>query len=155
MKPSFGPIEPKSDFAANQLGASALEECERREWKPSRSSWILLTTLPCFLGGCESEVLPQGEAAVKAAPGPTRLYYGISACAHCHRKPVEPPPVLCRCIEAAIWETEDKHKEAFQVLRGERARRMGELLSIKGAVWEEKSCISCHGVFIEDNRLRH
>src|SRR5262249_49189324 len=46
-------------------------------------------------------------------------------------------------------------KDAFQVLHGDRAREMAELLHFKGPAWEEKSCVSCHGVYIEDKSLRH
>jgi hypothetical protein len=108
-----------------------------------------------FLGGHGQGSQSQRAAAEKAPAGPTRLYFGISACTQCHTKPGESNPVLCRCIEANIWETEDKHKDAFQVLRSERAKEIGELLRIQGPVWEDKSCVSCHGVLIEDNRLRH
>jgi hypothetical protein len=83
------------------------------------------------------------------------LYFGISACSQCHTKPGEPEPVLCRCIEASIWGTKDKHRDAFQVLLSDRAREIGALLKIKAPVWEEKSCVSCHGVLIEDAKLRH
>lgn len=122
--------------------------------KPSRG-WMFLSALACLLSGCARNDPPQAEAAEKALPGPTRLYFGISACAHCHTKPAEPQPVLCRCVEAGIWETEDKHKDAFQVLKGDRARQMGELLHIQGKVWEEKRCVACHGVYVADAKLRH
>jgi hypothetical protein len=97
---------------------------------------------------------PQPEPAQKAAP-PTRLYFGITACAQCHTKPGESEPVLCRCTEAAIWGTEDKHRDAFQVLHGDRAKQIGELMQLPGPVWEQKRCVSCHGVWIDDVKLRH
>src|SRR6516162_6754685 len=88
----------------------------------------LLCVLACFLAGCASGEQPPPRAAENAGPGPTRLYFGIAACSQCHTKPGELEPVLCRCTEATIWGTEDKHKDAFLVLRSERAKEMGELL---------------------------
>ncbi len=87
--------------------------------------------------------------------GPTRLYFGIDACIQCHTRPGEREPVLCRCTEAAVWEAEDKHRDAFKVLHGERAREIGALLRLPTPVWEAKQCVSCHGVWIEDAKLRH
>jgi hypothetical protein len=114
-------------------------------------SVLLLAALAFFLGdrGHGSQ-----QPAGKADPGPTKLYFGIAACTPCHTQPTATEPLLCRCTEAAIWEKEDKHKDAFTVLQGERARRMGELLQIKD-VSKEKGCVSCHGVFIDEEKLRH
>ncbi len=96
---------------------------------------------------------PRPAAAVSS--GPTRLYFGITACTQCHTRPGEPEPVLCRCTEAAIWSAEDKHRDAFQALQSDRAKEIGELLHLQRPVWEEKRCVSCHGVWIEDAKLRH
>jgi hypothetical protein len=86
------------------------------------------------------------------AGGPTPGYFGVSACVNCHTKPPPgAPPLLCRCIEAEIWDKEDKHKNAYNVLKEERAKNMGKILKLDVA--NEKSCIGCHGVYIEDKEL--
>jgi hypothetical protein len=98
---------------------------------------------------------PRQAAAEPARSGPTRLYFGIDACIQCHTRPGEREPVLCRCTEAAIWDAEDKHHDAFQVLHSDRAQQIGTLLRFQHPVWEDKRCVSCHGVWIEDAKRRH
>jgi hypothetical protein len=85
------------------------------------------------------------------------FYTSATSCstAGCHGRETpmvdkELPP-LCRCIEANIWQgkgTEypgDKHRDAFNVLKGPRAREMGELLGWKQKPEEAPECLSCHG----------
>jgi hypothetical protein len=94
--------------------------------------------------------------APKPKDGPTRLYYGVSACAGCHTERAQvrgDPPVLCRCDEAKRWAAEDKHKDAYLGLKGDRAKRMGELLGYKRPVYEEAECLSCHAVAVDDKKL--
>ena len=95
------------------------------------------------------------------APGPklkqvpTQLYFGTSACTNCHTTPDKnSPPVLCRCTEAAIWSSADKHKDAYKNLLGDRGRRMGEWLRIRD-VSKEKSCLACHSQIVENPKLQH
>jgi hypothetical protein len=80
----------------------------------------------------------------------------MAECARCHRQPNkdEPTPLLCRCNEVEIWEKHDRHRMAHQVLLGERARHMGKSLGIPDVSADER-CLSCHGVVIKDERLRH
>jgi hypothetical protein len=80
----------------------------------------------------------------------------VSACAGCHTAPAQvkgDPPVLCRCTEAKIWAAEDKHKDAYLGLKGDRAKRMGELLGYKRPVYEEAECLACHALAVNDKKL--
>src|SRR6266550_4810159 len=92
----------------------------------------------CGTDGCHGNSTPVGEKQA--------TYKGFSS-------------VFARRHELHLWETEDKHKIATKVLRGERGRRMAELLHIKGDITdpstqktnlEWKQCLTCHGVVIED-----
>ena len=63
----------------------------------------------------------------------TPLHLGASSCSNagCHggTPPAKwPLPLLCKCDEYNIWEKEDKHADAYNVLLGARGKRMGELL---------------------------
>src|SRR5262249_6133415 len=74
-------------------------------------------------------------------------YFGVKACAGgCHDQKEPQAGALCRRNESVIWQREDKHGKAYEVLTGKRADKMRELLGIKGKLTEEKQCLSCHGV---------
>src|SRR5439155_10733412 len=96
-----------------------------------------------------------GERQDPAKPKLSPLYVGVSECARCHEEPthIKGAPVLCRCNEVAIWNAHDKHKQAYNVLLEERARQMGKLLGIAN-VHEEKSCLKCHAVVMDDAILK-
>jgi Cytochrome c554 and c-prime len=47
--------------------------------------------------------------------------------------------------EYSIWKTHDKHAQAFALLSGPRATRMGKLLGIED-ITKEASCLSCHAM---------
>ena len=103
---------------------------------------------------------PQFVAQEKPASKPTKLYYGVLACSNggCHANPTNPNQkdiLLCEYDEVRIWSTLDKHKDANSVLKGERGQQMAKLLDIKGDIAQEPSCISCHGVLVEDKKLIH
>ena len=64
------------------------------------------------------------QAPAKAQAGgekPTPIFFGVSACIDCHSKGMT-NPVLCRCTEVLIWEKDDKHRDAYKVLLGERSQ---------------------------------
>jgi 5-methylcytosine-specific restriction endonuclease McrA/mono/diheme cytochrome c family protein len=91
---------------------------------------------------------------------PTKLYYGVAACSSggCHDNPVNPNQkdiLLCNYDEVRIWSKQDKHRDASKVLKSERGRQMAKLLGIKGDITQEPSCISCHGVVVEDKKFIH
>jgi hypothetical protein len=91
------------------------------------------------------------------AGGPTKLYFGTAACSRCHNeaKPLEDKkfPPLCRCTEGVIWDKLDKHKDAYNVLLRDRAKRMGEILGWKVA--DDARCTSCHGVAVKEGTPTH
>jgi hypothetical protein len=114
------------------------------------------------LGGYVAWVGGPGQpalAAQKPAAGPTKLYFGSEACIECHSEGARAKQaLLCRCTEVQIWEKDDKHRDAYKVLLGERAKRMEELLSAGGEKWNvatDSRCVGCHGVVIEDEKLKH
>lgn len=91
---------------------------------------------------------------------PIRLYYGVLACSNggCHNNPTSPNQkdiLLCAYDEVDIWTKHDKHRLAAKVLSGERSKQMAKLLGIKGDIAKEPSCVSCHGVIVEDKNSVH
>jgi Cytochrome c554 and c-prime len=114
-----------------------------------------LALLAWWAGGGRGQA-PKADAGKEADKGPTTLYFGISECARCHTMPgkVDPDdPDLCRLTESKIWDAEDKHRQAFRVLKGERAQKMGKLLHID--VTKDKQCLSCHGVVVPEGAAVH
>jgi hypothetical protein len=106
-----------------------------------------------------SAMLPRQAQRARAgddAPSkPTLRYYGVSECARCHKTPVkdEPAPLLCQCNEYLKW-SEDKHREAFTALAGNRAQAMGKLLKIPD-VTTATECTCCHGIAVTEPTLLH
>src|SRR5437867_2251001 len=58
----------------------------------------------------------------------TKLFFGTDACKDCHNleKPKEDPasPLLCRCTEFGIWDSQDKHRKAYNTLTDPRGTMM-------------------------------
>lgn len=101
-----------------------------------------------------------GVLAPPSEAQPTKLYYGVLACSNggCHNNPATPNQkdiLLCNYDEVRIWSQEDKHKDATKVLKSARGLQMAKLLGIKGDIAKEPSCISCHGVIVEDKKFIH
>jgi hypothetical protein len=91
-----------------------------------------------------------------AAPGLTKLFFGVKACSDggCHAKipgPKEDFDFVCRYNEVLTWQKEDKHKDANKVLKNERSQQMARLLAIKGDISTERTCITCHGAVNESD----
>ena len=88
----------------------------------------------------------------QADDGPSKLFFGAEACRRCHDgKPADQKPVLvCRGDEMKLWR-QDKHREAYSVLFGDRAKQMGELMQLEGSVAIQKECLSCHGANVGDS----
>lgn len=98
---------------------------------------------------------PDAAALARKEEKPTSLYFGASLCVEClkvHRD--RNLDYLCRCIEYTIWDKEDKLRDAYNVLQGEQARRMGAILKWDN-VAERKECLACHSVVIPDERFLH
>src|SRR5262249_47528560 len=138
-------------------GAQAFEDrLVKRESHPVTTGALALSAaLLCLFVAHGQGDPPRPAAAEQARAGPTPLYFGIAPLTQCHTRAGEREPVLCRCTEAAIWDAEDKHRDAFQALHSDRAREIGALLRLPHPVWQEKRCVSCHGVWIEDEKLHH
>jgi hypothetical protein len=89
--------------------------------------------------------------------GLSKFYFGVESCVSCHSKndpsELKPPPVLCRCNEALVWEKGDKHRDAYKNLLGPRGQQMAKLLGIKD-VAKEESCITCHGVYVPPDKSK-
>lgn len=71
---------------------------------------------------------------------------GVHHCALCHDKPSSKfvAEFSVSLNEVHIWDEKDKHRSAYDVLKGERAQRMGEILGID--VTTSADCLSCHAV---------
>jgi len=103
---------------------------------------------------------PQFVAQKEGPARPTKLFYGVAACSTggCHDNPVAPNQkdiLLCGYDEVRIWSQQDKHKDANKVLKNERSKQMAKLLGIKGDLTKEPSCVSCHGVVVDDKKYVH
>src|SRR5262245_20085781 len=91
--------------------------------------------------------VPQPGAVAKPEGGPRKFIVDAEHCRSCHSSPQNykraADRLLCRMSEFPYWDEKDKHKIAFLVLKGDRARAMGERLKIN--VTESTSCTNCHG----------
>lgn len=120
----------------------------------------LLTTSAfawCFsLAGEARQEVPKQDP-VNGAGLKAESFYNSTSCVSCHNRP-QPyvdavvNPIICRCDEFGKWATSDKHRLAFAALKGERAKKMGELLNIN--VQDHKACVACHSVWIEVANLK-
>ncbi len=84
----------------------------------------------------------------------TKLYFGTVACMECHKAGTLVTNPLCNCKEAVIWDKDDKHKLAYQVLTGDRAKEMAKKMGRQEKWTEDKNCLSCHSVYIDDPKLK-
>jgi hypothetical protein len=121
---------------------------------------VYIFGLAALLSGMEPSVRGQRPKAVgnqQEKPGLSKLYFGVDTCINCHSKKdpseLKPPPILCRCNEVLTWEKADKHKDAYKNLLGPRGLQMAKLLGIPD-VGKEKSCVSCHGVYVAPDKLK-
>lgn len=97
---------------------------------------------------------PPAKGGTTATPA----YFGIAACSavSCHgggKVPewVEKDP-LCVCNEAVTWKEADKHGLAFKNLSDVRGKQMSRILGYD--VTKSKACLTCHAVWIEDEKVR-
>jgi hypothetical protein len=86
--------------------------------------------------------------AGRALADPPR-YVGTAACAsqNCHGSVTargDSPRSLQN--EYVTWYKEDRHAQAFAVLRSDRSRRIADLLGLREAPTEAKRCLDCHAV---------
>ncbi len=102
-------------------------------------SWLCIASL----GG------PPVQAGAGQSPP---KYQGTRECIRCHKAPTEDDvrdglTKYFDLTEFATWSEKDSHSLAYQVLKNERSRRMGQLLGIKPE--SDASCVSCHAVNVD------
>ena len=99
--------------------------------------------------GQEGEAKPSNRKLVET--GRAEYYYGVSTCKRCHVEPNKdlPKPVLCQCNEVGYWEW-DKHRQAYNALLGDLAKKMNELMPGFKNVADDARCLNCHGISTTD-----
>jgi hypothetical protein len=75
------------------------------------------------------------------------VYQGFERCAFCHGRTLDEAvrPFrrdLCLLNEGHVWQQQDKHAQAFEVLRGSLSQQIGERLGWN--VTSDVRCLSCH-----------
>ena len=108
----------------------------------------LLSGMAMFAGGRPTSGLGVAEQAAAPPRKPTTAYVGAEYCKKCHREPTASRTDLSRLTEYHYWENEDRHRIAWSVLQGLRARQMGVLLNGKDGndVSRDARCIACHAI---------
>jgi hypothetical protein len=112
-----------------------------------------LTALACgwlALGGRRAEARPPAQEPEAFRTG---KFDGAEACSDCHTQPRGAylrPGEACDFVlmtEYAIWRVNDKHSLAYAVLRGDRSKRIGQLLGKDVDVLNAKTgCLNCHAM---------
>jgi hypothetical protein len=74
------------------------------------------------------------------------FYLGAAQCSACHTRPVGAKDDFVKLREFRVWRLEDKHSQAYSVLKSPRGRRMGELLGVKDVTKPEVGCLGCHAL---------
>jgi hypothetical protein len=87
-------------------------------------------------------------------------YESASACAQCHTNPKQADVNngsldVVMLTEYSIWQTYDKHAQAYAVLKGPRGKRIGEVLKVD-VLKAETGCLNCHGMnnLVEETKKR-
>jgi hypothetical protein len=113
-----------------------------------RTSAVVLAACAGLAGGLATLGQDAPKEAAKPAPEDSRTKYLLPAdnCKRCHSHPEDyrndADRLLCRMLEFSIWDEKDKHKIAYKILKGARAKEMGDRLNIN--VTESSACINCH-----------
>lgn len=95
------------------------------------------------------------DAPEGAPPRPklTERYFLATTCGRCHNANGNQGVTdFVRLDEFRTWKGLDKHSRAFEVLKDERSRRMGEALG--WTVTGDARCLSCHAPAHEDKRIK-
>jgi hypothetical protein len=107
---------------------------------------------------------PMPLAAAGAQPPPEKKYIGSQACGGgggqggCHAQGSAKAPTQGEGTEYVLrneyhtWRERDPHVQGYEVLKGERGRRMGEAL--KWDVTARQECLSCHAAFHQDEKIK-
>jgi hypothetical protein len=83
--------------------------------------------------------------AQQAPPDNGAVHLGVASCAgsNCHAARTQPVGSPIAQNEYLIWSTQDKHRNAYDVLLDARAVRMARALGYPDAV-HQKICLDCH-----------
>lgn len=100
---------------------------------------------------------PQDPAAKADAPKVklTERFYLATTCKQCHSsgpQDQKPVPPFVKHDEFKVWHDSDKHSKAFEVLKGEDAKRMNGLMGYDGAT--DARCLSCHAPAHADPQVK-
>lgn len=92
------------------------------------------------------------EAAAQQPQLP-KTFVGAGACSECHdaKETTRFPKDFVLLNESAIWSKQDKHSQAYEVLKWERSQQMGELMGIAD-VTKDVRCLSCHAVVATEDQ---
>src|SRR5262245_20011746 len=103
--------------------------------------------------------LSQSVADEKVAKAWEKFYYEpAKACMECHTFPIKARDKaldLVMLTEYAIWQTHDKHAQAYAVLKGPRGKQIAEVLK-KDVLKADAGCLNCHAQnnLIEENKAK-
>jgi hypothetical protein len=118
---------------------------------------VALAALTCgwlALGERRAEARAAGKEPEAFRVG---LFDGAVACARCHTQPQGAdvrPGGACEFVlmtEYAIWKVNDKHAQAYAILKGPRSKRMGELLG-QDVLEAKTGCLNCHAMNFPKDR---
>ena len=87
---------------------------------------------------------PQAPVQSQAQP-PMGVHLGVATCAgsNCHGASERPRGSYVPGNEYLIWSKQDKHRNAYNVLLGDRAIKMAHALGLPDAA-HQKICLDCH-----------
>jgi hypothetical protein len=90
-------------------------------------------------------LLAAAAPAVAQGPAGPSIHLGVASCASstCHGATVKSPHSSVPQDEYLIWAKSDKHRLAYHVLLGARARRIAHNLGLKDAA-TAPLCLNCH-----------
>jgi hypothetical protein len=119
---------------------------------PLRMRIVATVLIGCVVLASGLATLAQNQpAGGQPAPGaakPTKYLMPALHCKPCHEDSkrweagFKAGQLLCRMDEWTTWTGKDKHRIAYQVLQGDRAKAMGKRLGIE--VTASTSCTNCH-----------
>ena len=95
------------------------------------------------------EPFPIQDANAAGAAQDKPYMMGPNRCIRCHAEKKNPGPAdstaFCLMNEADVWQTQDKHAQAFELLQGDLGRTMAKRLGWKiQDLAQRKECLSCH-----------
>jgi Cytochrome c554 and c-prime len=88
--------------------------------------------------------------AQTSEPAPIGKYNGPGGCAasSCHGSILPKTVLRIPQNEYSIWEGQDKHARAYQVLSNDVSVRMGHILNLKSPPAQSEKCLACHALSV-------